>query len=43
MCGTGPIGTDAKDIHDQVHTLNKLVHKQLEEANKRYMELYEHQ
>ena len=33
---------DAKDIHNQVHALNESVQRQLEEANRRYMELYEH-
>ena len=34
-------GIDAEDIRDQVHTLNELVQRQLKEADKRYMELYE--
>ena len=33
----GPTGTDAKNIHGQVHVLNETVQRQLEEADKRYM------
>ena len=32
---------DVEDIYDQVHTLNELVQTQLEEANRRYLELEE--
>ena len=39
--GAGPVGTDVEDIRDQVHALNELVQKQHEEANRRYIELYE--
>ena len=41
VSGAGPAGTDMEFIHDQVHALNKSVQRQLEEANRRYMELYE--
>ena len=32
---------DANDIHDQVHALNESVQRQLEEPDRRYMELYQ--
>ena len=35
-------GTDSESIHDQIHALNELVQTQLEEADKRYMELCQH-
>ena len=37
----GPVGTDPEFIRDQVHALNELVQRQLKEADRRYMELYE--
>ena len=37
----GPVRSDPKAIHDQVHALNESVQRQLEEANRRYMELYQ--
>ena len=38
----GTVGIDIKDIGDRVHALNESVQRQLEEADRRYMELYEH-
>ena len=32
---------DFAQIHDRVHALNESAQKQLEEADKRYMKLYE--
>ena len=40
MPGAGPAGTDPESIRDQVHALNESVQRQLEEADRRYMELY---
>ena len=37
----GPARTDLESIRDQVHALNESVQRQLEEADWRYMELYE--
>ena len=37
----GPAGTNVEDIHDRVHALNESVQSQLEEANRRYMDLQE--
>ena len=37
----GAVETDAKDIRGQVYALNESVQRQLEEADRRYMELYE--
>ena len=34
-------GLDVKDIRDRVYALNEFMQRQLEEANRRYMELYE--
>ena len=34
-------GTNLESIHNQVHALNEFVQKLLEEADKRYMELYQ--
>ena len=36
-----PAGTNVENIHDRVHALNESVQRQLEEADRRYMELYE--
>ena len=41
MFRAGPAGIDPESIRDQVHALNESVQRQLEEANRRYMELYE--
>ena len=41
MSGVGPAGTDLESICDQVHALNESMQRQLEEANLRYIELYE--
>ena len=41
MSGVRPDGTDVEDIRDRVHALNESMQKQLEKANRRYMELYE--
>ena len=38
---TGSAGTDVEDIRHWVHGLNELVQKQLEDTNRRYIELYE--
>ena len=35
----GPAGTDPESIHNQVHALNESVQRQLEEADRRYIEL----
>ena len=40
ISGTGPAGIDADDIHYQAHVLNKSVQRQLEEADRKYIELY---
>ena len=39
--GAGPAGTNSESIRDQVYALNELVQRQLEEVDKRYMELYQ--
>ena len=41
ISGARPVGTDVEDIHDRVHALNESMQKQLEEVDRRYMELYE--
>ena len=41
MSRVGLTGTDADDIRDWVYALNKLVQRQLEEVDRRYMELYQ--
>ena len=41
MSRARPVGTDVEDIHDRVYALNESVQKQLEEVDKRYMELHE--
>ena len=41
MSGVRLTGIDAEDTRNQVHALNESVQRQLEEANRRYMELYE--
>ena len=42
MSGVGLVETDLESIHDQVHAMNESVQRQLEEADRRYMELCEH-
>ena len=41
VSGVGPAETDSKSIRDQVHRKNDSVQRQLEEADTRYIELYE--
>ena len=41
MSRVGPNSTDVEDIRDRVHALNESVQRQLEEADKRYIELQE--
>ena len=41
ISGARPVEIDMKDIRDQVYILNESVQRQLEEADRRYMELYE--
>ena len=41
MSRAGPTRTNVEDIHDQVYALNESMQRQLEEANMRYMELYQ--
>ena len=41
MAGVGLAKTDVEDIRDRVHAVNELMQQQLEEADKRYMLLYE--
>ena len=37
----GPVGTDLKPIRDHVHALNESAQRQLDEADRKYIELYE--
>ena len=41
MSRARPARINADDIHNRVHALNKSVQRQLKDANRRYMELYE--
>ena len=41
VSGVGLARIDPESICDQVHALNELVQRQLEEADRRYMKLYQ--
>ena len=43
MSGAGSVNTNVENICDQVHALNESLQKQLEEINKKYIELQEQQ